>query len=206
LNESSEAEGWIRGLEMQIKRAFLILAFVTVAIIALLYGISPAWFAGAFLGVNDLSVNAFHILRAVMCLYLALGCFWLFSAHKRQDPQIDLCRSLADGRSHLMNFKMNGKEQSRIGGEELKLDKPGTVKVTADVAAYLPVEPETVQILGVPGPINSQGTTYVPLPESKTIKIRDIPILGVSWRNIDCAASPAPAMSSSSPLSCRTSR
>jgi hypothetical protein len=65
LNESSEAEGWIRGLEMQIKRAFLILAFVTVAIIALLY---PARFAGAFLGVNDLSVNAFHILRAVMCL------------------------------------------------------------------------------------------------------------------------------------------
>ena len=25
-------------------------------------------------------MNFAHILRAIMCLYLALGCFWLFSA------------------------------------------------------------------------------------------------------------------------------
>jgi hypothetical protein len=65
---------------MQLKKAFLILAFTVVAIIALLYGISPSWFASTFLGVNDLGLNLSHILRAVMCLYLALGCFWLFSA------------------------------------------------------------------------------------------------------------------------------
>lgn len=65
---------------MNLKQGFLILAFAAVSIIALLYGISPAWFARTFLGVNDLSVNFGHILRAVMCLYLALGCFWLFSA------------------------------------------------------------------------------------------------------------------------------
>ena len=65
---------------MQIKRAFLILAFAMVSIIALLYGISPRWFASTFLGVTDLSLNFAHILRAVMCLYLAFGCFWLFSA------------------------------------------------------------------------------------------------------------------------------
>jgi hypothetical protein len=65
---------------MQLKKAFLILAFTVVAIIALLYGISPTWFASTFLGVNDLGLNLSHILRAVMCLYLALGCFWLFSA------------------------------------------------------------------------------------------------------------------------------
>lgn len=64
----------------QIKKAFLILAFAIVSIIALLYGISPAWFASTFLGVTDLSLNFSHILRAVMCLYLALGFFWLFSA------------------------------------------------------------------------------------------------------------------------------
>jgi hypothetical protein len=65
---------------MQMKKAFLILAFAIVSIIALLYGISPSWFASTFLGVTDLNLNFAHILRAVMCLYLALGCFWLFSA------------------------------------------------------------------------------------------------------------------------------
>lgn len=65
---------------MQIKKAYLILAFVVVSVIALLYGISPAWFASTFLGVTDLSINFAHILRAIMCLYLALGCFWLIAA------------------------------------------------------------------------------------------------------------------------------
>ena len=65
---------------MNLKKAFLLLAFAMVVIIALLYGIDPSWFASTFLGVDDLSVNVAHILRAVMCLYLALGFFWLFSA------------------------------------------------------------------------------------------------------------------------------
>ena len=91
---------------------------------------------------------------------------------------------VSDGRSHLMNFKVDGKTPSRVKGEEVKLSKPGEVKVTVDFAGYLPEEPETVQILGEPYPLNSQATTYQPLPEPKTIKIQDIPILGVSWRNI----------------------
>ena len=62
------------------KKSFLILAFAIVSMIALLYGISPAWFAHTFLGVNELSVNFAHILRAVMCLYLGLGLFWLYAA------------------------------------------------------------------------------------------------------------------------------
>jgi hypothetical protein len=57
------------------KKYFLILAFAIV-----LYGISPAWFARTFLGVNELGVNFAHILRAVMCLYLGLGLFWLCAA------------------------------------------------------------------------------------------------------------------------------
>ena len=65
---------------MKIKKYFLILAFVMVVIIALLYGISPQWFARTFLGVVELNLNIAHILRAVMCLYLGLGLFWLFSA------------------------------------------------------------------------------------------------------------------------------
>jgi len=65
---------------MLIKKYFLLLAFSIVAIIALLYGISPHWFAQTFLDVADLSIDIAHILRAVMCLYLALGLFWLYAA------------------------------------------------------------------------------------------------------------------------------
>ena len=65
---------------MKIKQAFLILAFVMVAIIALLYGDSPQWFARSFLGVVDLNLNVAHILRAIMGLYIGLGLFWLFAA------------------------------------------------------------------------------------------------------------------------------
>ncbi len=65
---------------MQIKRAYLILAFAMASVIALLYGISPPWFATTFLGMTELPTNIAHILRAIMCLYLALACFWLFSA------------------------------------------------------------------------------------------------------------------------------
>jgi hypothetical protein len=58
---------------MDLKKGFLIVAFGMVSVIALLYGINPHWFAQTFLGVSDLSVDFAHILRAVMCLYLALG-------------------------------------------------------------------------------------------------------------------------------------
>jgi uncharacterized protein YacL len=63
-----------------IKRNFLVFAFVAVVPIALAYGISPDWFATTFLGIETLDTNIAHILRAIMCLYLALGLFWLYSA------------------------------------------------------------------------------------------------------------------------------
>ena len=65
---------------MQIKRAFLIFAFVAVTIFGLLYGISPKWYAATFLGITDLNTNVAHILRAVAGLYLALASFWLYGA------------------------------------------------------------------------------------------------------------------------------
>jgi len=67
---------------MDRKKGFLILAFAMVSVIALLYGIAPSWFARTFLGVADLGIDFAHILRAVMCLYLALGAFWLYCALK----------------------------------------------------------------------------------------------------------------------------
>jgi len=65
---------------MKIKKNFLIFAFVVVSIIALLYGVSPQWFARTFLDIPQLEPNIAHILRAVMGLYLALGLFWLYAA------------------------------------------------------------------------------------------------------------------------------
>ena len=65
---------------MMIKKYFLIFAFVAVGIIALLYGVSPQWFAQTFLDVSELSLDIAHILRAVMCLYIALALFWLYAA------------------------------------------------------------------------------------------------------------------------------
>ena len=65
---------------MKIKQVFLISAFIIVSIIALLYGVSPQWFARTFLDITLLDRNIAHILRAVMGLYLALGLFWLYAA------------------------------------------------------------------------------------------------------------------------------
>jgi len=65
---------------MTIKQYYLLFAFAAVTVIALLYGVSPRWFANTLLDAPEISLDFAHILRAVMCLYLALGLFWLFSA------------------------------------------------------------------------------------------------------------------------------
>ena len=65
---------------LKIKQAYLVLSSITVAVIALMYGLSPQWFARSFLGVGDLDINLAHILRAVMGLYVGFCLFWLFSA------------------------------------------------------------------------------------------------------------------------------
>ena len=91
---------------------------------------------------------------------------------------------VSDGRSHLMNFKVNGNLPSRKVGTEIKLPAASTVTVTADVAALLPAEPETIEVLGSSYPMETQATVYQPLPEPKKQRISDLPITGVSWRNI----------------------
>ena len=47
---------------------------------------------------------------------------------------------VSDGRSHLMGFAVNGTEMGR-GDSELRLAAPGTVKITAQVAAMLDPKP-----------------------------------------------------------------
>ena len=97
---------------MDSKKGFLILAFAMVVVIALLYGIDPPWFARTFLGVTDLCVDFAHILRAVMCLYLALGAFWLFCAlsGKHKDTAILTTIVFAGGLviGRLLSFAVDG--------------------------------------------------------------------------------------------------
>jgi len=97
---------------MGIKRAFLILAFAMASVIALLYGISPAWFAKTFLGMTGLSLDLAHIFRAVMCLYLALACFWLFAAfsdsHRNSAILTTIVFSAGLVTGRLMSFLVDG--------------------------------------------------------------------------------------------------
>ena len=81
---------WYTETVVIIKQYFLLFAFVAVSIIALLYGISPNWFAKTFLGLDQIDTNIAHILRAVMGLYLAFGVFWCFAAFRKnlRDPAI----------------------------------------------------------------------------------------------------------------------
>ena len=66
---------------MQLKKVLLVFSFVTICVIALLYGISPQWFFDTFLVTSqEPSIDQSHILRAVMMLYIALGLFWLCCA------------------------------------------------------------------------------------------------------------------------------
>lgn len=67
---------------MSVKKAYLILAFASVCVIALLYGVAPEWFAQTFFGLPQLGRDFAHILRAMAGLYLALGSFWLYAAFK----------------------------------------------------------------------------------------------------------------------------
>ena len=79
---------------MDLKKYFLILSFSLVSAIALLYGVDPPWFAGTFLGVTELNVNFAHILRAIMCLYLALSSFWLFCALTNQHKTVAILTTI----------------------------------------------------------------------------------------------------------------
>lgn len=93
------------GRSMQLKKVLLVLSFVTICVIALLYGISPKWFFNTFLVTSqEPGIDQSHILRAVMMLYLAFGLFWLYCAFsdKYRDAGIIVltifCGGLVTGR------------------------------------------------------------------------------------------------------------
>ncbi len=53
------------------------------------------------------------------------------------------CSYVGDGKSHLMDFSANGQALG-TKGSELSLTTPGVVMLTAQVAAFLPLEPDAV--------------------------------------------------------------
>ncbi len=65
---------------VNIKKYYLILAFCSVAVIALLYGVAPQLFLATFFDTEKRAIDLAHVLRALMGLYLALGLFWLYAA------------------------------------------------------------------------------------------------------------------------------
>ena len=90
---------------MVLKKGLLIISFLTICVIALLYGVSPQWFFATFLvNSQEPSIDQSHVLRAVMMLYMALGIFWLycsFSDRYRDSGIIVLavfCGGLVTGR------------------------------------------------------------------------------------------------------------
>lgn len=103
---------------MRIKTAYLILAFAMASAIALLYGISPRWFAITFLGINELPTNIAHILRAIMCLYVALACFWLFAAFSKthRDSAILTTMLFSGGlvTGRMLSFSIDGQPASLL--------------------------------------------------------------------------------------------
>lgn len=63
-----------------IKRGFLLLSALTIFVVALLYGVAPGWFTTHILEINTEHHNLAHLLRAMMCLYIGFGCFWIYAA------------------------------------------------------------------------------------------------------------------------------
>ena len=97
-----------------IKKIFLVLAFFTVAPMVLLYGFSPAWFALNFLGIEKLDMNITHILRVVVCLYLAFGILWLYGAINKSYRDIALLTVVlfpAGLFFNLINYLVDGQPQ-----------------------------------------------------------------------------------------------
>jgi len=90
---------------MILKKGLLIISFITISVIALLYGVSPQWFFQTLLVDSQVpNVDQSHILRAVMMLYITLGLFWLYCAFSAKFRDVGIivlalfCGGLVAGR------------------------------------------------------------------------------------------------------------
>ncbi|MGI9289868.1 MAG: DUF4345 domain-containing protein [Gammaproteobacteria bacterium] len=65
---------------MNVRQWFLLAAAAGLTPIALSYGLMPEVSLDFLFQLSVTDVNAVHIFRAVMGLYLALACFWIYGA------------------------------------------------------------------------------------------------------------------------------
>ncbi|HTB10196.1 MAG TPA: CehA/McbA family metallohydrolase [Bryobacteraceae bacterium] len=75
---------------------------------------------------------------------------------------------VSDGKTHLMDFRVNGTE---VGGSDVRLAAPGTVKVTVNAAAYLPVIPNE-EIRGLP----YDQKPYWDVERARSGNTREVPV------------------------------
>jgi len=66
--------------QTSLARAFLLVAAVGLLPVALSYGVAPARSLPWLFGIDATGVNAQHVFRAIMGLYLAMICFWIAGA------------------------------------------------------------------------------------------------------------------------------
>lgn len=66
--------------QTSLARVFLLIAAVGLVPVALSYGAAPARSLPWLFGIDATGVNAQHVFRAIMGLYLALVCFWIAGA------------------------------------------------------------------------------------------------------------------------------
>lgn len=104
---------------------------------------------------------------------------------------------VSDGLSHIFNFRAEAQTQSVESGGEIKLDAPGNIRVRADVAALLPVEPARVVRRGIrPRPLQADEVVALHPKEPcgvasasnpATVPIRDLPYNEIPYWSLERA-------------------
>jgi hypothetical protein len=90
---------------------------------------------------------------------------------------------VSDGKSHLINFAVNGTEAG-TGNSEVHLDRPGRVKVTATVAALLEEKPTAATERVRKAPLDQQP--YWSVERARIGKTRKVPVeVVVNGRAVD---------------------
>jgi len=80
---------------------------------------------------------------------------------------------VSDGRSHIYNFRVNGTALGE-GGSEVRVERPGNLRVTADVAAYLPeMQDSAGEKIAEGGPL---GRPYWHIEKARIPGTRSVPV------------------------------
>lgn len=65
-------------------KAYLIFAGILVIPIGMIYGLAPVKVLPMVLDITVEGTDQIHIYRAIMCLYISMGLFWIMSAFREE--------------------------------------------------------------------------------------------------------------------------